>query len=507
MAGLILYFAWCGNDVVPILGRLASNRARGASGWKGSWFGSPFSDCETSSPATYRQATVGRRAGDSLRQERRIGPNYCRDSATYYSVLKERLGLLRCRSYTSPRVGYGTVLQLAHGEYVYLIGPVAASFALCLLALCTLRPVAVALDLIDRPGGRKSHIGDVPVIGGLGMLLGMVLGFGLLPAPDPTAGSLLAAFVILVTVGLIDDRFGLSPWVRLPVQMVAAVVIMAGTGVVIETIGTPFGSEEVRIEGISAYAFTGLVIVAAMNACNMLDGMDGLAGTLAMVALAALAFLVQDAGGAAPFAIVAVMMGAVAAFLVSNLPMGFNHHVRCFMGDSGSMLLGSAVAWACIALSQAPAPAAKPVTMLWIVALPMYELSWTVIRRTIRGISPFKPDTGHLHHLVLQAGFNVREAFALFIILAVLLASFGIAIDRLGVPDSWSYLLLVVAGVLVIRMLYWPNLLRKLIPGLVRQSRPAMSGPGGNDALEGAVASYTPENGTKTASKPKDMRP
>lgn len=373
---------------------------------------------------------------------------------------------------------------------MYLIGPVLASFALCLLALFTLRPVAVALNLIDRPGGRKSHIGEVPVIGGLGMLLGMVLGFGLLPAADPVAGSLLAAFVILVVVGLIDDRFGLSPWVRLPVQMMAAALIMVGTRAVIETIGAPFGVEEVRLDGAGAQLFTVLAIVAGMNACNMLDGMDGLAGTLAMVALGALAFLAQAGGGAQAVGIVVVMMGALAAFLVSNLPIGFNQHVKCFMGDSGSMLLGSAVAWACIAVSQAPVPAAKPVTMLWIVALPLYELSWTIIRRTIRGISPFKPDTGHLHHLVLQAGFNVRGAFVFFVVLAVSLASFGIAIDRMGVPDSWSYLLLVVAGVLVIRMLYWPNLLRKLIPGLVREPVPAVAIKAG-----GVVADQEPPGG------------
>lgn len=402
------------------------------------------------------------------------GSNLRRESATYYSLLKERLGLSRCQSYTSARID-PSVIALAHGGHVYLIGPVMASFALCLLALCTLRPVAVALNLIDRPGGRKSHVGEVPVIGGLGMLLGMVLGFGLLPAADPYAGSLLAAFVILVVVGLIDDRFGLSPWVRLPVQMVAAALIMVGARAVIETIGAPFGAEEVRLEGMSSHLFTVLAIVAGMNACNMLDGMDGLAGALAMVALASLAFLAQAGGGMHSFAIIAVMMGALAAFLLSNLPIGFNQHMRCFMGDSGSMLLGSAVAWACIAVSQAPIPAAKPVTMLWIVALPLYELSWTVIRRTIRGISPFKPDTGHLHHLVLQAGFDVRGAFVLLVVLAVLLALFGMAIDRIGVPDSWSYLALVVTGVMVIRMLYWPNLLRKLMPGLARQPQPAIA--------------------------------
>jgi UDP-GlcNAc:undecaprenyl-phosphate GlcNAc-1-phosphate transferase len=355
---------------------------------------------------------------------------------------------------------------------VHLIGPAAASFFLCLLAMFALRPLAIAVNLIDRPGGRKSHIGDVPVVGGLGMLLGMVLGMGLVSLPDSTVGTLLAACAILVTVGLIDDRFGLSPWTRLPVQIAATVVLILGTQTVITTFGAPLG-EEISLDGAAAFVFTVLIIVAAINAFNMLDGMDGLAGALAMVALVSLAMLAQDGGIATAVAASAVIIGAVAAFLISNLPISVNRDVRCFMGDSGSTLLGFSVAWLCIVVSQGPAPAANPVTMLWIVALPLYEFSWTVIRRTIRGISPFKPDNGHLHHLVLQAGFGVRGAFVLFVVLAILLASFGIALDRLGVSDAWSFLSLVLAGVLIVRLLYRVDLISKLLPRRLRHAPPA----------------------------------
>ncbi len=82
-----------------------------------------------------------------------------------------------------------------------LIGPAAASFALCLLAMFALRPVAIAVDLIDRPGGRKRHVGEVPVVGGLGMLLGMMLGTGLMPSASEATGVLLAASALLVTSG------------------------------------------------------------------------------------------------------------------------------------------------------------------------------------------------------------------------------------------------------------------------------------------------------------------
>src|SRR5690606_21337733 len=105
-----------------------------------------------------------------------------------------------------------------------LVGPIAASFLLCLLATFALRPVAFALNLVDRPGGRKIHEGEVPIVGGLAMLIGLVFGLGFVPLPlsDAAVAPFMAACALLVTVGLIDDRFDLSPWLRLPVHCAAA---------------------------------------------------------------------------------------------------------------------------------------------------------------------------------------------------------------------------------------------------------------------------------------------
>jgi UDP-GlcNAc:undecaprenyl-phosphate GlcNAc-1-phosphate transferase len=358
---------------------------------------------------------------------------------------------------------------------VYLIGPAAASFFLCLLAMLALRPVAIAINLIDRPGGRKHHTGEVPVVGGLGMLLGIVLGTGLLPLADWTAGTLLAASAMLVTVGLLDDRFDLSPWTRLSVQVAASLTLIFGAGATVSSLGAPFG-ELISLQGSASYVFTAVSMIAAINAFNMLDGMDGLAGALAMVALIALAFLASEGGHTVALSVSVVIMAAVAAFLLSNLPIDFNRNVRCFMGDSGSTLLGISVAWLCVEVSQAPAPVTNPITMLWIVAIPLFDLCWTIIRRSIRGIPPFRSDQGHFHHLVLQAGFGVKWAFILLVLLAALLATFGILVDLAGIPDSWSLGLLVVAGACVVMLLNNPDLLWKLVPPPFRNRRRAAPG-------------------------------
>lgn len=359
---------------------------------------------------------------------------------------------------------------------MYIVGPAAASFCLCLLAMLALRPLAIAVDLIDRPGGRKHHKGDVPVVGGLGMLVGIVLGTGLLPLPDWSGGPLLAACAMLVTIGLVDDRFDLSPWTRLSVQITAALTLILGAGTTVDSLGAPFG-QPISLSETSSYFITAICMIAAVNAFNMLDGMDGLAGALAMVALISLAFLARSGAHTAALAVSVVIMAAVAAFLLSNLPIEFNRNVRCFMGDSGSTLLGISVAWLCVEVSQAPGAAVQPITMLWIVSIPLFDLCWTVIRRSIRGIPPFRSDQGHFHHLVLQAGFGVKGAFVLLVLLAALLAMFGIAIDLAGVSDSWSLVLLVLAGAFVVKLLNSPDFMWKLVPRPLRSRRRAVSKP------------------------------
>jgi UDP-GlcNAc:undecaprenyl-phosphate GlcNAc-1-phosphate transferase len=331
------------------------------------------------------------------------------------------------------------------------------------LAVLALRPLAIAINLIDRPGGRKLHEGNVPVVGGVGMLLGIVLGLGLLSLPGQSSSVLLAACALLTTVGLIDDRFDLSPWARLLVQVSAALLLIYGTGTSVATLGAPFG-QPILLDGVASHLVTVILMVAAINAFNMLDGMDGLAGALAIVALAAIAVIAAQNGNAVALSISVVIISAVAAFLISNLPFAFNRNVRCFMGDSGSTLLGLCVAWLCIDVSQNSGPGVQPVTVLWIVALPLFELCWTVMRRSARGIPPFRSDFGHMHHVVQRAGFGVQGTFFLFVVFATVLAAIGIGLDRADVSDAWSFTLLVLAGALVVRLFFRPQILWRFVP-------------------------------------------
>ena len=352
-----------------------------------------------------------------------------------------------------------------------LLLPATASFALTLLAIFALRPLAIAVDLVDRPGGRKTHFGDVPIVGGLAMLLGIVFGSSLLPPSAAPAAAFLAACSMLVTVGLVDDRFEISPWARLPVQVVAAMILMIGAGAAVTTLGDPLGSGPIEFSRIGSVAFTVAIVMAAINAFNMLDGLDGLAGAIALIAFVALAIVSGADSGAALSLVVA---GSLAAFLIFNMPTQFNRSVRCFMGDSGSTLLGFCVAWLCIQVSQGAGREVAPVTTLWVVALPVYEVVWSTVRRLLRGTSPFRPDSKHFHHLLLAAGFGVRGTFVILTTLALLLASFGVMAHRAGLSDTVSFALLAVCGVVLVRVMYRAKTLWKIVPNALKPvfSRP-----------------------------------
>ena len=354
-----------------------------------------------------------------------------------------------------------------------LLAVCSIGFVVTLLAVLGLRPLARTIDLVDRPGGHKTDHGNVPLVGGLAMFIGIVAGLGFVHPPVMAGISLVGVSAILVAIGLLDDRFALSHWMRLCVHLAAAIALIAGTGALVRHLGNPFGIGDLRLHGVGVYIFTVLLITAAINAFNMLDGMDGLAGVTALTAFAGLALVGWLHGyQGQELAIGAVAAAAVCGFLIFNVPMRYVGAMRCFMGDAGSTLLGAVVVWLGIRTSQIPsAGSIHPVTVLWIVGLPVFELFWTVIRRVSRGRSPMKADREHFHHLLVGAGFSVRAAFVAFAVINLLFAATGVILDMLGVPDAVSLALLVLTGVLMVRLMYRAHYLVRWLPGISRERR------------------------------------
>jgi UDP-GlcNAc:undecaprenyl-phosphate GlcNAc-1-phosphate transferase len=326
--------------------------------------------------------------------------------------------------------------------------PPLIAFVTAALACVLLQPLARRWGLLDRPGGRKTHHGAVPLVGGIAMLLGLAAGIG---SSAQLRGEacvyLLAACALLVVVGALDDRFDLRPRFRLLTHSVA--VVLGASAIVLDqlTLGNIFGTGNVTLVGLPAAGMILLLTAGMVNAMNMVDGADGIAGVFALIALTAMATLdlVWGAAGYAPVALTAA--GAIVGFLLFNLPGRPNRSARVFMGDAGSTLLGFVMAWVALGITQEPPTAARPVTTLWFAALPIYDLLWAIGRRIMQRRSPLAPDRGHLHHLLLDGGLTVRATFGLLAVLALALAAIGGALQALGAPDWASFGLFLCCGV------------------------------------------------------------
>lgn len=305
-----------------------------------------------------------------------------------------------------------------------------------LVAACTsaagivaMRRLALALGLVDRPDQRKQHLGEVPLVGGLAIFTGMLAGAACYGVFDGFERSLLGTAAVLALLGALDDRFGLSVRDRLLIQTIAILTVIASTGVYIHTLGHIFGHDVVL--GWLGVPMTVLAVIGLVNAFNMMDGIDGLAGSLTLVSIAAVILFASPTPLRGVIMLLALLAAAMLPYLVVNL--GFVGG-KVFLGDAGSTLIGYLLAWVLIRLSQMPETHLSPVDVLWCVALPVLDTLAVMYRRMRAGQSPFKPDRGHIHHILQGAGLGPRATLTVLVVLAVGLASIGAIVS--GVAHS-----------------------------------------------------------------------
>lgn len=325
----------------------------------------------------------------------------------------------------------------------------AIPFLTTLLFVLALRPLALAVGLVDKPGGRKNHEGHVPLIGGIAIFAGMATAGPSIQGALVIAPSLIAASALLVIVGVLDDRFDLPPSVRFLAHVIATLVMTVGAGVMAHNIGPVFFGDDIVL-GPAAIVFTILVAGSSINAFNMFDGSDGVAGGQALACLLGLGTAEIIAGQLDHLGIVLVLAGSITGFLVFNLPFASTRRMRIFMGDAGSTLLGFVLAWVAVSMSQGPGRVIAPVTVLWIGALPLLDFFCSMVRRVLDGRSPFHADAEHLHHVLRRAGLSSMQIFLSESAAGLLFGTVGIAGHVLGVHDAAMFF-----GLLGIAVVYY----------------------------------------------------
>jgi UDP-GlcNAc:undecaprenyl-phosphate/decaprenyl-phosphate GlcNAc-1-phosphate transferase len=304
----------------------------------------------------------------------------------------------------------------------------------CLVGTCTsataifmLRRYAGLLRLVDHPDQRKHHVGEVPLVGGLAIFMGITVGAAAYGHFHWFVKILIDTAMLLTLLGALDDRFDLTVRDRLLIQALAILTVIATTGVYIHTLGHIFGYD-VNLGWLGPPA-TVVAIIGLMNAFNLMDGIDGLAGSLELVSIAAIVMFADPPDLQEMVLLLALLATASLPYLLTNLGLMGR---KIFLGDAGSMLIGYLLAWSLVRMSQTSQTHLSPVDVLWCVALPVFDTFAVMLRRARQGKSPFKPDRGHIHHILMDAGLGPRTTLLALIALAVGFAITGAIISHVA---------------------------------------------------------------------------
>ncbi|WP_186175677.1 UDP-N-acetylglucosamine--undecaprenyl-phosphate N-acetylglucosaminephosphotransferase [Vibrio jasicida] len=301
--------------------------------------------------------------------------------------------------------------------------------------LFIMRKAAKSIGLVDKPNERKLHEGVVPLVGGISICL--VLTQFLTFKPDVIEHSWLyvSSICLLTFIGALDDKFDLSVKVRISIQAVLSLVMMKVAGIELHSLGNMFGFGEISLGWVGT-VITTFAVIGAINAFNMVDGIDGLLGGLSIVTFGALAFLLQVDSQHGLAYLCVVIIVAMLPYIFMNLGM-LGRERKIFMGDAGSMMIGFTVIWLLLGVSQAESkPLMRPVTALWLIAVPLMDMAAIMIRRVRRGDSPFKPDREHLHHIFQRLGLSSKQTLVAICLIASAYAAFGIYGEMTGLSEA-----------------------------------------------------------------------
>lgn len=273
--------------------------------------------------------------------------------------------------------------------------------------------IAGRAHFLDQPNERKVHQAPIPRVGGIAMAVGVLIALAAWGDFDRQLQAYCAGVVILAVFGMWDDRRELSPAMKLLGQALAVGAAMAWGGV---TIGSITVSDRVSLPDPLAHGLTFVFLIGVINAINLSDGLDGLAGGMSLLCLGALALLALTVGNRFVGPVALVGAGAILGFLRFN-----THPARVFMGDCGSQILGYSVGVLSVALTQDPEVPLSSALPLLLLGVPVIDTLMVMTQRVLAGRSPFRADRTHVHHRLLDLGFDHHEAVTVIYVLQGLL--------------------------------------------------------------------------------------
>ena len=296
---------------------------------------------------------------------------------------------------------------------------IVTTFSFVAIIMPFIKKLAVQIGAVDIPRTRHIHTKIMPKMGGIGIFLGFLLGYMLFSETSVQMNSILIGGFLIILIGLIDDMTELKPSVKFIGQLASACVIVFYGQFLLENVSA-FG---INLHfGILAYPITIFFILGCINCINLIDGLDGLAGGVSAIFYISVIVICifQGRTNGLEFMLALIMLGSVSGFLVHN----FNP-ARIFAGDSGALFMGFIIA--IISLLGFKTTVITSVFIpLMILAVPILDTLFAIIRRLIKHKHIYDADKEHLHHQLLNMNFSHRTTVLIIYGINILFATASI---------------------------------------------------------------------------------
>ena len=306
---------------------------------------------------------------------------------------------------------------------IYIVIALICSSCIAFTMTPIARVIAYKIGAVDVPKDkRRMHKVAMPLLGGIAIFTAFVIAvvaFCDLNENTKAISGLLLGALFIVFTGILDDRFNLNPFLKLAMQIVAACIV-AFFGVTIDKIGIFQSNGEMYSLGKLSIPFTIIWIVAVTNAVNLIDGLDGL--SCGISAISAFSIL-------------------IASFFMPDNP------AKIFMGDTGAMFLGFALS----VISILGVFKTTAVISYWVpfiaFAVPLGDTTFAFIRRILHGKNPFSADRGHIHHKLIDMGFNQRQSVTILYAISLI---FGIAAVLFAIKHPLGGIIIILSAVIML---------------------------------------------------------
>jgi UDP-N-acetylmuramyl pentapeptide phosphotransferase/UDP-N-acetylglucosamine-1-phosphate transferase len=339
-----------------------------------------------------------------------------------------------------------------------LFANLVTSFLITLAVIPSIVNISNEKKLFDQPNHRKLNKFDIPTLGGVAIFIGTTLSSILFSENNllPEWQYLFGAIILMLFVGLTDDIMELIAWKKATIQLAAALIlVLLGNFRITQAYG--LFSAEVFPQWFSIPVSV-LFILFLINAINLIDGIDGLAGSVSLLVSLMLGTWFACSGYMSYAAICIALCGSLLAFLRFNLSNGCN---KIFMGDTGSLILGTILAAIVILFIElnatAPAPFRflhPPVLAMALLIVPVTDTLRVITIRIMKRRSPFSADKNHIHHLLIKGHFSHIQATLVLVGYTVTFTTLALLFEFTGMNITAAFIIVLVLSFFSVQGIY-----------------------------------------------------